>query len=156
MGRCPKYHKGCHEGGAETVQLVKTYRSNVKKQIPKIPHNPIDILVPLQKPMPLAIRDLADDVKGVELQPADKVTAGGVVGIEALGLFEEQLDGVVHERLVLHQRRHGEGRVHAPPQLRVEPVVRRAEERREPVAFRYALLDDVEIGLFFRVHLFLR
>jgi len=101
--------------------------------------------------VPLGVGDLADDVEGVELQPAGEVAAVRVVGEEGLGALEEQLGRVVHERLILHQRRHGEGRVDAPPELGVEVVVGGAEQAGEAVALDHGLLHDVEVGLVTRL-----
>jgi hypothetical protein len=97
--------------------------------------------------VPLAVGDLANDIKGVELQPAGKVARPRRVDVQALRLLQEQLGRVVDKRLVLHQGRHGKGRVDAAAELHVEVVVGRAEERRQAVALDHGLLDDIKVGL---------
>jgi hypothetical protein len=135
------------EGSDSGKGLGETNRRNVKEEFGQIRHDPIDILVPLDKPVPLAVRDLADDVERIKLQPPREIAGLRVVDVQALRLLEEETGGVVDERLILHQSRHGERRVDAAAELHVEVVVRGAEEGREAVAFDDGLLDDVEVGL---------
>lgn len=97
--------------------------------------------------MTLAVGDLADHIKGVELEPAGKITALWVVDEKPLRLLEEELGGIVDKGLVLNQRGHGKGRVDTAAELLVEFVVRRAEQARESVALDHRLLNDVEVGL---------
>ena len=123
------------------------YRSHVEEQPRQVRHDTLDILVLLDEPVPLAVGDLTDHVKGVELQPLRKVARLGLVHVQLLGLLEEDLGRVVDKGLVLHQRRHGEGRVHAPPELGVKVVVGGAEERLQRVALDDRLLNDIEVGL---------
>ncbi len=107
-----------------------TYRCHVEEELGQIRNNAVDVLVALDEAMPLAVRDLTDDVEGIELQPAGKVTCFGLVDVQPLSLLQEQLGCVVHKRLVLHQRRHGKGRVDAAAELHVEVIVGGAEQRR--------------------------
>ena len=124
-----------------------SYRCHIEEEVPEVIDDAVDVLVLLDEPVALGVRDLADHVEGVELQPLREVAPFWVIDEELLGLLEEQLRGVVDERLVLHQRGHGEGGVDGPPELRVEVVVRRAEQRGQVVPLHRRLLDDVEIGL---------
>ena len=100
-----------------------TYRGDIEKQPREIGHNPIDVFIVLHEAMSLAISDFSNHVKSVELQPLGKITALGLVHIDIPRLFEEELGGVVHKRLVLDQRRHGKGRVDASPETGVEVIV---------------------------------
>lgn len=123
------------------------YRSDVKEQASQVGHDTLDVLIILDETMPLAVGDFANDVKGVELEPAGEVAALGIFHVEVLSLLQEQLGRVVDEGLVLDQGRHGEGGVHASSELAVEVVVDGAEERRQALAIDDGLLDHVEIGL---------
>jgi hypothetical protein len=127
--------------------MRNTYRRYIEEQLRQIRDNAVDILILLDEAVALAVRDLANDVKGVELQPAREVAGLGLVDVQPLRLLEEQLGRVVDKRLVLHQGRHGKGRVDAAAKLHVEVVVRRAEQRGQAVALDHGLLDDVEVGL---------
>lgn len=107
--------------------------------------------------MPLTIRNLPNHIKRIKLQPARKVTrhttttttttTSSSIHIQPFRLLQKQPRRIIHKRLVLHQRRHGKRRVDTPTELHVEVVVRRAEQRRQAVAFDDGLLDDVEVGL---------
>ena len=73
---------------------------------------------------------------------------GRLVFLEQLPrLLEEQLGGVVDEGLVLHERRHGKGRVHGTAELLVEVIVGRAEQTLQRMSLDDGLLDNVEVGL---------
>lgn len=97
--------------------------------------------------MTLAIGDLANDIKGVELQPPRKVAAFWLLDKQALRLLQEQLGRVVDKGLVLHELRHGKGRVDTASELCVEVIVGGAEQARHGVALDHRLLHHVEVGL---------
>lgn len=97
--------------------------------------------------MTLRVGNLANDVKGVELQPAWKVTALRVVDKELFCLLEEQLGRVVDKRLILHQLRHGEGTIDTTAELGMEIIVDRAEKTGQAVAVDDGLLREVKVGL---------
>lgn len=124
-----------------------TYRSDVVEQPSQVRNNPINILILLHEPMALAVRDLANDIKGVELQPPRKVAPVRVLDKQTLRLLQEQLGRVVDKGLVLHQLGHGKGRVDAAPELCVEVIVGGAEQARHGVALDNGLLHHVEVGL---------
>lgn len=97
--------------------------------------------------MALAVGNLANDIKGIKLQPARQVAALRVAHKQLLRAVEKQLGRIVDKGLVLHQRRHGKGRVDAAAELLVEVVVDGAEEAGQGTAFDDGLLDDVKVGL---------
>jgi hypothetical protein len=139
----------CHLQEEEQQVAVRkqTHRRNIEEQLRQILHDTLNILVLLYEAMPLAVRNLTDDVESVKLQPPGEVAAVGVPGVEPLSLVEEELGRVVDKGLVLHERGHGKGRVDAAAELGVEVVVRGAEEGGEAGAADDGLLDDVEVGL---------
>lgn len=107
-----------------------------------------DIVAAVQKPETLPVGDHADDVEGVALEP--------VAHVEPLpyGLrhrrrhllepLREQVRALVHERLVVHERRHGVRGLVELPVLRVardrlvaeDAPLARAGPRRVPGGFR--------------------
>ena len=123
------------------------YRGDVEEELGEVGDDAVDVFVLLDEAVALAVGDLADDVEGVELQPLGEVAGARLVDVQALRLGQEELGRVVDERLVLHQGRHGEGRVDAAAELHVEVVVGAAEQRRQRVALDHGLLDDIEVGL---------
>mgnify|MGYP006976746959 CR=1 FL=1 len=103
------------------------YRCHVEEKFGQIGDNTIDIFILLDEPVPLAVRNLTNYIKGIELQPASEVAGLRVVDVQLLGLLEEQARSVVDKGLVLHEGRHGKGAVDAAPKLHVEVIVRCAE-----------------------------
>ena len=97
--------------------------------------------------MPLGVSDLADDVKGIELQPAGQIATGLVPSKQGRSALEEELCRAVYKRLVLNELRHGKGTVHTSPELSVEVIICRAEQTGQAVALDHRLLDDIEIRL---------
>lgn len=124
-----------------------TYRRNIEEQLAQVRNNTLNIFILLNESMSLAISDLANNIKSVELKPLRKITDISPLGKELFGLFQEQLGGVVDKGLVLNQCAHGEGRVDTSAELGVEVIVCSAEERCETVALDHGLLDDVKVGL---------
>lgn len=66
-----------------------TYRCNIEEQLAQVRDNTLNILILLNEAMPLAISDLANDIKGIELKPLCEVTDIRPLGKEILGLFQE-------------------------------------------------------------------
>lgn len=125
----------------------KTYRREVVEQPGQVGDDAVNVLVLLDEAVALAVGDFANDIKGVELQPARKVAALGAVDEDALRLVQEELGRVVDKGLVLHKLRHGKGRVDAAPELGVEVIVGRAEQALQRAPFDDRLLHHVEAGL---------
>jgi hypothetical protein len=124
-----------------------TYRCNIEEQLAQIRNNTLNVFVLLNESMSLAVSDLANDIKGVELEPLCKVTDISLLSKEVLGLFQEQLSGVINKGFVLNQCTHREGRVDTSAELGVEVIIRGAEERCETVALDHGLLYNVKVGL---------
>jgi hypothetical protein len=105
-----------------------TYRCDIEEQLREIRNNALDIFIFLNETMSLAVGDLSDDIKSVELKPLRKITDIRLFNKEVLRLIQEQLGGVVDEGLVLNECAHGEGRVDTSAELGVEIIVCCAEE----------------------------
>lgn len=58
---------------------MMTYRSNVVEEPGQVSHNPVNVLVLLNKAMTLAVCDLANDIKRIKLQPSSEIAALWVV-----------------------------------------------------------------------------
>lgn len=97
--------------------------------------------------MPLAVGDLANHVESVELQPLCEITSLGVVDINVLCLFQEELRCIIDEGLILDQGRHGKSRVYTSAKCRVEIVVRGAKQGLQTMTLGDGLLYDVEVRL---------
>jgi hypothetical protein len=97
--------------------------------------------------MSLPIRQLANDIKGKELQPGRKVAGSTGSNIQLVGPVQKHLEHLVHQAFVLDQPAHGKGTVDAATEAGMECLVGGGEERGDGFAVAEGLLDDVEVGL---------
>jgi hypothetical protein len=129
------------------VSLGCTYRPSITQEVPNELHNPINILVLLHKTQPLTPRQFANNIKGIILQPSAEIAHVPRLREQLLSLLQENTRRIINKWLIVDQTRHCERRVHAAAVLGMVALVRCAEERGQSLAFRDALLDDIEVGL---------
>ena len=97
--------------------------AGVAKHVRNVLDNPVNVGVGIDKAQGLAEADLANDIKGVELKPASKITRRVRLAKILLRLFQICLGGRSNQRLVRHHGRHAEGGIHTAAELGVEGFV---------------------------------
>jgi len=126
---------------------VRTYRCDVVEELAQEANDVIHVLVSFDKTQSLTPRQLADNVKGEELQPLTEVAALASPRVHVLRLVQPVCECRADERLVVDERTHGKSVVDASAVLRVEFFVGSGEEGEQRRAFGNGALDGVEVRL---------